>query len=64
MFEDADHIDGLITKKCLAAGQEIPMVVDGKKAAFAAHVANLAPDRFAAFEPLFSRFDEMLIGSI
>jgi predicted ATPase len=64
MFADVDHIPGLTTIKPLAAGQKMPKIVDGKKRDFATHVANLAPDRFAAFEPLFSRFDEMLSGSI
>jgi len=60
MFEDVDHIDGLTTTKPMAKGFEMPMIVDGKKRDFAAHVAKLEPDRFAAFEPLFCRFDEML----
>jgi energy-coupling factor transporter ATP-binding protein EcfA2 len=64
MFKDVDHIPGLTTTKQLPANQEMPMIVDGKKAAFAAHVASLKPDSFSAFEPLFSRFDEMLSGSI
>lgn len=64
MFEDVDHITGLTTTKPLAAGQKMPKIVDGKKRDFADHVANLEPDRFAAFKPLFSRFDEMLNGNI
>ncbi len=60
MFEDVDHIDGLTTTKPMATGFEMPKIVDGKKRDFADYVANLEPDRFAAFKPLFSRFDEML----
>lgn len=64
MFDDVDHIAGLTTTKQLAADQNIPKIVDGKKVDFAAHVANLTLDRFVAFEALFSRFDEMLNDSI
>jgi predicted ATPase len=64
MFDDADHIPGLVRQKVLAAGQSQPEIVDAKKADFAAHVATLDASRFNAFEPLFQRFAEMLNGTI
>jgi predicted ATPase len=60
MFDDSDHIPGLIQQKQMAVGQRLPEIVEGKKGAFAAHVENLSADRFAAFEPLFDRFSEMI----
>lgn len=64
LFEDSDHIPGLIRQKVLAAGQSQPAVVDSRKAAFATHVAGLDASRFSAFEPLFQRFEDMLNGVI
>lgn len=64
MFEDADHTPGLSVLKPLAAGQAYPKIVDGKKAAFAAHVHSLPSEKFSAFEPIFVRFLEMLNGRI
>lgn len=64
MFSDADHIAGLTRIKQLAAGQSQPEIVDGKKVEFAKHVNSLAADKFAAFKPLFDRFNTMLNGQI
>jgi len=64
MFEDADLPNGLIAYRQLALQMSQPYVVPSQKAPFAASTSNFTASKFAAFEPLFDRFDHMLSGTI
>jgi len=65
MFEDAYHINGLVSARPLpAVDATVPHVNSRKKAEFALHVQGLGTRAFAAFEPLIKRIEDIKAGRI
>jgi hypothetical protein len=65
LFDDCDHLPGMIKQEPLPApGATKPVVVDSMKTAFAEHVTNLPAASFGAFRPIFDRIEEIRAGRI
>ena len=64
LFRDCDIPTDALDYREVALGHRIPFVKDGSKANFASFVINLHPECFAAFEPLLSRWEDILEGRL
>lgn len=64
LFEDADHLRGMIGTRSIARSQSLPYVHDSFKALFAEHVEGLGPTSFESFKPLFSRLRQAADGTL
>lgn len=64
LFEDAHVPPHMIGQNAIAMSQSLPYFKDAEKMNFANMAASYSPAKFAAFEPLLARWEDVLAGRI